>query len=108
MKHKVALIIALVALGAGCSSSDDKPAAEGAGVVVENYAFPPLSTEPSGQVAFRNEDDEPHTVTADDGSFRVASFGKGEVGTLTAPQKPGTYEYHCEVHPTMRGTLVVR
>jgi plastocyanin len=53
-------------------------------------------------------DDEPHTVTADDGSFDSGSFDKAAPGTLLAPKTPGVYPVHCTIHPSMHGTLTVR
>lgn len=57
-------------------------------------------------VAFENDDRVPHTFTADDGRFdsRVVEPGKRYGVTL---DRPGTVAFHCEIHPTMRGTIVV-
>lgn len=46
-----------------------------------------------------------HTVTADDGSFDSGRLASGEFSwRFTAP---GEVAYHCEVHATMKGTVVV-
>jgi plastocyanin len=58
---------------------------------------------------------KPHTLTADDGSFDTGVVTPGAEGgrfagtnaTFTVT-KPGTYNFHCEVHPTiMKGTMTV-
>jgi len=108
-------VLALLAGGlAGCFS--DRPATapeppDGGGpeVVVENFAFvPPTLTVASGTtITWTNHDDVPHTVTADDGdSFGSDIFNKDGTYQLVAPA-PGTYPYHCQVHPFMKGTLTV-
>lgn len=50
-------------------------------------------------------DSAPHTVTADNGSFDSGQHRQGEF-RLAFPQ-PGTYSYHCTVHPEMRGRVIV-
>ena len=110
------LTAAMVMLVAGCRSGSPKSTAPVSGgspdssvseVVVENYAFPPITVGPGASVRFVDRDDEAHTVTADDATFSVGPFdSKGPV-TLTAPGSPGRYAFHCMIHPTMHGVLVV-
>ena len=54
-----------------------------------------------------NQDSAPHTVTADDGSFDASAAPSGGTGSFTAPATPGSYAFHCSVHPNMHGTLTV-
>ena len=70
--------------------------------------FPALTVAPGAMVRAVDGDDEPHTVTFDDGSFTTATFDKTHPVTFTAPSQPGTYAIHCKVHPSMHGTIVVR
>ncbi len=51
---------------------------------------------------------ESHTST--EPFFRVDIFSGPKTQTLTIPaQKPGTYAFHCQVHPSaMSGTFVVK
>lgn len=55
-------------------------------------------------VRWTNADLERHTVTFSGTSNEVLP---GQSITITF-QAPGTYRYHCDVHPSMRGTVVVR
>ncbi len=106
--------LALLAGGAAACFSDRPlvgapPPGDGTPVAVRNFAYvPPTLTVTTGTaVTWTNEDDVPHTVTADDGSaFGSDIFGQGETFSLTAPV-PGTYAYHCAVHPFMKAMLVV-
>lgn len=75
---------------------------------VAKYTFSALTVAPGTAVQVLDGDDEPHTVTADDGSFDTGSFDKTHPGTFTAPSKPGNYAIHCQVHPSMHGTITVR
>lgn len=76
--------------------------------MVAGYKFPAISAAPGATLKLVDRDDEPHTVTADDGAFRADPFNPRAPGTLVVPTKPGTYPFHCEIHPTMHGALVVQ
>jgi plastocyanin len=59
-------------------------------------------------VSVTNNDSATHTATADDGkSFDTGDVNQGSSATITAP-KPGSYKYHCTIHPFMHGTLTVK
>jgi plastocyanin len=51
-------------------------------------------------------DQMPHTVTSDSGAFDSGRLGAGGTFSHTF-DKPGTYDYFCQLHPDMRGTVVV-
>ena len=96
---------------AACGSSSDAASATTAAaiseVVVQNYVFPAVTTTPGAELRFVNRDDESHTVTADDGTFKVGPFSNKTPVVLVAPSTPGSFPFHCEIHPTMHGILVV-
>lgn len=77
-------------------------------IAIDNYAFRASSlTVPVGTtVVWKNGDDDPHTVTADDGSFDSKGLGNGDT-YKHAFSKPGRYAYHCALHPFMRGVVIV-
>ena len=54
-----------------------------------------------------NADAAAHTLTAKDGAFDTGSVDQGAITSFTAPAVPGTYEFFCEIHPSMTGSLVV-
>lgn len=110
-----AAAFALLAGGFAACFSDrpatgpEGPAGGGESVAITNFAFvpPTLSVASGATVTWTNGDDVQHTVTADDGdSFESNLLGKGQAFQLTAPA-PGTYTYHCALHPFMKGTLTV-
>lgn len=90
------------------SSADDGGGAQEGAITITAFAFDDVTAAAGETIAVVNETGAPHTVTADEGdafdSGQVAANSEGEV---TVPDEPGTYEFHCEVHPSMTGTLTV-
>ncbi|MGP6157407.1 MAG: cupredoxin family copper-binding protein [Vulcanimicrobiaceae bacterium] len=77
-------------------------------VHIKDFAYNPTPAKihAGDRVTFINDDDEAHTVTADDKSFD--SEGLDGAGTWQHVfLKPGTYHYFCELHPYMKATIVV-
>lgn len=106
MKLHTALLAGAVLLSWGTAASAAQ--SPGATVHIKNFMFvPPSLTVPAGTtVTFVNDDDEPHTVTATDKSFDSEGLDKGGTWSHTFA-KPGTVTYFCEVHPYMKGRLIV-
>jgi plastocyanin len=60
------------------------------------------------KVRWINKDMHPHTATAINGkSFDSGRLGKGQSYTHTF-KSAGTKKYLCEIHPFMRGSVVVK
>ena len=73
----------------------------------DNFFDPPNSAvEPGSTITWTNNGDEPHTVTADDGSFDSGILNPGDSYTV-AFDGQGTVTYHCAIHPEMRGSVTV-
>jgi plastocyanin len=69
---------------------------------------PAAVTIAAGQkIVFINDDDDAHTVTADDQSWDSEGLNQGQQWQH-AFSKAGKIAYHCTVHPFMKGTIVVR
>lgn len=58
------------------------------------------------RINWTNLDPTPHTVTADGGAFDSRQLDPGSTFSV-ALDVPGTFTYHCEIHPTMVGTIAV-
>jgi plastocyanin len=61
-------------------------------------------------VTWVNQDGVSHTITSDTGSpvaFSSDSLSNGASYTFTFTL-PGTYTYHCSIHPSMKGTIIVQ
>jgi plastocyanin len=90
-------------------ASGDSTSASSSGtkIVIKDFDFAPKTLEAkAGAVAVENEDGTNHSVTADDGAFDTGKFASGTKQIDVT--KPGTYTYHCAVHPFMTGTIVVK
>src|SRR5215210_4958379 len=73
----------------------------------DNFFDPPqAAVEPGSTITWTNKGDEPHTVTADDGSFDSGMLNPGDSYTV-AFDGQGTVTYHCAIHPEMRGSVTV-
>lgn len=58
-------------------------------------------------VTWTNNDIAPHTVTSDTGSvLDSGNLSLGQSFSMTF-NTPGTYNYHCAIHPSMTGTVTV-
>lgn len=123
MRVRVVMIGAVLALSVfGCSGGGSAatptqpppaliactPSGGGTAVAIANFAFSPASANVAvgGFVTWTNNDGATHTVTFDSGPDcgSVSSGG----GTKTAQfETAGSYTYHCKIHPSMKGTIVV-
>ena len=91
------------------ATTADSPAPQGGtAVAITDFKFNPATlTVPVGStVTWTNQDEEPHTIAAKDGSFH--SPGMDTHGTYSFTfTTPGSYDYICSIHPFMTGTVVV-
>ena len=79
----------------------------GAAVTIQDFAFSAVTARPGEAVEVTNRDGTEHTLTAADGSFDTKVITAGATATFTAPLQPGTYRFLCNIHPSMKGQLVV-
>lgn len=113
-------LLILACIAAGCSSYQTPPApaappvSTGGGntVTMKNFAFNPsaLTVKTGTVVTWVNQDGAPHTIASDPGSpvsFSSESLSTGASYTFTFT-RPGTYTYHCSIHPSMKGTVIVQ
>ena len=77
-------------------------------ITIENFDFgQPRTVAAGADVLVSNADAEAHTMTARNGAFDTGSVDEGTSVTFKAPSVPGTYEFYCDIHPSMTGQLVV-
>jgi LPXTG-motif cell wall-anchored protein len=97
------LSIAAVLISAPAVSAQDEMT-----VSIQDFFFDPdqLSVAPGTTVTWVNEGQAPHTTTADDGTWDSGTLQPGEDFSFTFDQ-PGTYTYHCSIHPDMTASVKV-
>lgn len=98
------LAFAFAVVGSGHDAS-----AANASVNISGFAFVPASVTVSvgDTVTWTNSDTAPHTATSDTaGVFGSPTLNQGGTFSHTFTTA-GTFAYHCNIHPSMTGTVVV-
>jgi len=91
------------------ATAPQSPAPQGGTAVnISDFKFNPatLSVPAGTTVTWTNQDEEPHTVAAKDGSFHSPAMDTHATYSFTFTT-PGSYDYICSIHPFMTGTVVV-
>jgi plastocyanin len=81
------------------SHTPARAADAGKSIDIKDFQYAPadLAVKVGDTVTITNQDDAPHTVTANDGTFDVNVPAHGSA-TLTVP-KAGSHPYACTYHP---------
>ncbi|MES2971307.1 MAG: plastocyanin/azurin family copper-binding protein [Patescibacteria group bacterium] len=78
-------------------------------VDLSGYAFKQeiIKVKKDTKVTWTNKDSAKHTITGDEGNF-IDSEAIGKNGTYEKVfDQTGTFQYHCNPHPTMLGAVIV-
>jgi plastocyanin len=104
---------ARLVLEAGLAPADGarletRPRAAGAvGVSDDRFDPPTLTVDAGTKVSWTNNGRHTHTVTSDADDWGSQQLRPGAVYSYTFT-RPGKYTYHCEAHPMMKGTILVK
>lgn len=94
--------------GSGDKGGTDGSSSDEYTVVAMDFSLTDLTVGPGEEFTLDNQGDSTHTLTADDGEFDSGEVDAGsQSDALTAPDEPGTYTFHCEIHDSMTATLTV-
>lgn len=109
-------------LGASCTSSTNTSSSSpntssttpvvtpsSSEVVISNNSFGPqeITISRGATVKWTNNDAVAHTVTSDNGKFESGQITQGKTFQFTF-NDTGTFTYHCSVHPSMTGKIIVK
>ena len=78
-------------------------------VVIQNFSFKPahITVTRGTRVTWINRDMTKHTATASNGAFDSGILRPGQSYSHTFKTAGRTNNYHCEIHPFMRGSVTV-
>jgi len=134
MRKTLVVMVALTALaGAACSSGgDDTGGSTGATgatsasgctadnatdltgddpfvVTIQDLAFTPdcFAAASASSITIENKDSVTHTFTIDGTQVDVSINGGETFNGESAGLAPGTYPFHCTIHSSMTGTVIV-
>jgi plastocyanin len=96
----------IVRNGAPLLRVDPRPAGDQVEIAGFAFAPTPLQVPVGTVVTWANLDPAAHTVTARDGSFDSGTL-EPDVRFETTFARAGTFDYFCQIHPTMRGSVRV-
>jgi len=79
-----------------------------ANVNISGFAFAPQTLRISigTKVTWTNNDSVNHTVTSQDNLFNSGTIARSATFSFTFTQS-GTFDYHCQIHPSMTGKIIV-
>ncbi|MGI8485744.1 MAG: cupredoxin domain-containing protein [Thermomicrobiales bacterium] len=79
-------------------------------VDIKNFAYSPstITIPVGGTITWTNNDSTFHTVTAQDRKVLQSGTMKPSASYTQTFKTAGTYEYFCEFHANMKGTIVVK
>lgn len=102
----MALMLAAL-MGGSAAAGDTASASKTKTVSIVNFAFKPatVTVAKGSKVTFSNTSSATHTATRANG-FDTQAIKPGKSATVRFAKK-GTFAYHCMIHPSMRGKVIV-
>jgi plastocyanin len=100
------IVTALMAVALSHPAGTSARAAAGKTVNIKGFSFKPatLKVNRGARVAFANGSGVSHTATG--GGFDTKRIAPGRSAAVRFNQK-GTFAYHCKIHPSMKGKVIV-
>lgn len=85
------------------------PVADSNVVAIENFAFSPavLKIKAGQKVVWKQNDAATHTVVSANDLFSSGALQRGDEFSFVFNQV-GEYDYHCGIHPSMTGKIIVK
>ena len=107
-----AIMLAVITFACSCSSKSasvqPSTAPTATSVKIQNFAFVPdtMIVKTGTTITWTNVDAAPHTVTDLTGAFGSTNLATNATFKF-AFTTPGTFTYHCTVHPMMKNAVVI-
>lgn len=92
------------------ADAGDSDAMKSVAVEIKGFAFNPPAIEVpvGGSITWTNGDNTPHTATALDRDVLQSGAIAFDASFTQTFDTTGTYDYFCEFHPNMKGSIVVK
>jgi plastocyanin len=74
---------------------------------IENFQLPDLTIAVGDTIRWTNADSAPHTSTGRNREWDSGTLSQGSAFSETF-STAGSFEYYCEIHPSMVGTITVQ
>jgi plastocyanin len=104
----IAVLVTVWVSGDGGGGATVGSAATANTVHIKNFSFSPnsVAVKLGSAITVVNDDNTTHTFTANKGAFNTGDLNSGQRRSVTV-DRAGTYAFHCEIHPFMKGTVRV-
>jgi plastocyanin len=100
------MLISTVGIAAASAGANDHVAATKNVAIKDNFFSPStVQIHKGDRVKWTNQGSRTHTTTSDTGLWNK-TLNSGATFTRTFNQL-GTFKYHCNIHPSMKGTVKV-
>jgi plastocyanin len=103
----ILLLVTTALAGCGEKATAHRSAAPVVKIVSFTYRPGTIDVPRGAKVTWHNADSAEHTVTSDARDFDISSLKGGRSGSVVF-RTAGTFRYHCDFHPFMKGSVVVR
>ena len=104
-------LMLVFALGASCSKNSTPNTVVTSTVTIQNSAFNPatITIARGGVITWKNLDSTTHQIITDGNLPELESGQIDQNGTFSFTfNNTGTYDYHCNIHPIMKGEIIVK
>jgi len=110
------LLIATSAILGGCGSDSPTAPTTSADVTIgivgdrgsSSFSPSPATVTAGQSVSWKNNDSTVHRMVQDTPGFATADVSAGQSSASVTLTTRGTLAYHCSIHPSMTGTIVVQ
>lgn len=107
-QKRIAAIVLTLGLALLVSAGIALAQSNSSAVTISDFQFTPASVQVAQgtTVNWTNNGPTNHTTTSDTGVWDSGSLAAGKSFSFTF-NTPGTFAYHCAIHPSMKGTITV-
>ncbi len=107
-RGNLVILLVVAGSGAGCGTTTvPAPTTQTVNITGFKFSPEPIRVLAGDTVLWTNQDQSQHTSTSDDGTEWDSPRLDRGADYSRAFSSPGTFKYHCAVHPFIHGTVIV-